>query len=97
MLAGETSLGEYWEDNPRSHCHDMMGHIVEWYYNGISGIQALAPGFAKVRINPWMPESMNSLRCTYETPQGTICINGQRVNGVPEYDIEVPESIVWIK
>lgn len=30
VLAGETSLGEYWEDNPRSHMHDMMGHIIEW-------------------------------------------------------------------
>ena len=44
VLAGETSLGEYWEDNPRSHMHDMMGHIVEWYYNGIAGIQIVEPG-----------------------------------------------------
>ena len=27
VLDGETTLGEYWENNPRSHCHDMMGHI----------------------------------------------------------------------
>lgn len=25
VLQGETTLGEYWESNPRSHCHDMMG------------------------------------------------------------------------
>ena len=41
ILEGMTTLGEYWEKNPRSHCHDMMGHIVEWYYNGIAGIQLL--------------------------------------------------------
>ena len=29
---GLTTLGEYWEENPRSHCHDMMGHIIEWYF-----------------------------------------------------------------
>lgn len=34
-------LGEYWETNPRSHCPDMMGHIIEWYYNGIAGIRLL--------------------------------------------------------
>jgi hypothetical protein len=28
VLEGETTLGEYWENNPRSHCHNMMGHIV---------------------------------------------------------------------
>ena len=38
VLDGETTLGEYWETNPRSHCHDTMGHIIEWYYNGIAGI-----------------------------------------------------------
>ena len=97
VLAGETTLGEYWEENPRSHCHDMMGHIVEWFYNGIAGIQSLAPGFSKVRINPWMPESMNSLSCSYETPQGTISITGRRVNGIPEYDIKVPENIELIR
>ena len=31
VLDGETTLGEYWEQNPRSHCHDMMGHIIEWF------------------------------------------------------------------
>lgn len=44
-----------------------------------------------------MPESMNSLSCSYETPQGTISITGRRVNGIPEYDIKVPENIELIR
>ena len=97
ILAGETTLGEYWEDNPRSHCHDMMGHIVEWYYNTVAGIRPLAPGFKKVRIDPWMPESVNSLSCSYETPYGTIRIEGKRNNGIPEYDIVIPAEMERIK
>lgn len=93
VLAGETTLGEYWEDNPRSHCHDMMGHIIEWYYRSLAGIEPLAPGFAKVRIQPWMPEDMDSFTCTYETPHGIIRISGYRAHGRPQYQIEIPDGI----
>lgn len=90
---GMTTLGEYWEKNPRSHCHDMMGHIIEWYYNGIAGIRILEPGFKKIRIDPYMPESVNEFTCTYESPYGQIQINGHRIDGRPEYDFTVPEKI----
>ena len=61
VLDGETILGEYWETNPRSHCHDMMGHIIEWYYNGIAGIIPEEPGFTKVTIKPYMPDTIEYL------------------------------------
>lgn len=93
VLDGETTLGEYWEKNPRSHCHDMMGHIIEWYYNGIAGIEAAEPGFAAVRIHPFLPEGMDGFTCSYETPHGTIRVEGRREAGRPEFDIEVPEGI----
>ncbi|MBP3218447.1 MAG: family 78 glycoside hydrolase catalytic domain, partial [Lachnospiraceae bacterium] len=93
ILDGETTLGEYWEKNPRSHCHDMMGHIIEWYYNGIAGIEPAEPGFAAVRIHPYLPENMNSFTCSYETPHGMICVEAHRENGRPVYDVKVPEKI----
>ncbi|MCR4744785.1 MAG: glycoside hydrolase family 78 protein [Lachnospiraceae bacterium] len=93
VKAGMTTLGEYWEDNPRSHCHDMMGHIIEWYYNGIAGIEALEPGFKKVRINPWMPDSMNHFKCSYSTPHGKITVEGKRINGAAEFNIDIAGDI----
>lgn len=74
VLDGMTTLGEYWEKNPRSHCHDMMGHIIEWYYNGIAGIQPLKPGFKEVRICPYLPEGMTEFTCTYDSAAGKICV-----------------------
>lgn len=91
---GMTTLGEYWEHNPRSHCHDMMGHIIEWYYNGIAGIQILEPGFRKVRITPYMPTGINEFCCTYASPLGEIKVCGKRVDGKPEYSIDVPKGIL---
>ena len=90
---GMTTLGEYWENNPRSHCHDMMGHIIEWYYSAIAGIQIIEPGFRKISVHPWMPEDMNHFRCTYQTPYGLIEIEGNRKEGRPVFTVRVPKGI----
>ena len=74
VLANETTLGEYWEDNPRSHNHDMMGHIIEYYYNGIAGIKPLKPGFKEVLIDPHMPDTCNYIKCTYNSINGLISV-----------------------
>ena len=78
VLDGLTTLGEYWEPNPRSHCHDMMGHIIEWFYNGLAGICPLEPGFTKVQVKPWLPSSINHLRCVYHSVSGDICVEMDR-------------------
>lgn len=94
VKAGMTTLGEYWEDNPRSHCHDMMGHIIEWYYNGIAGIEILAPGFQKIRLNPWMPETVNHFRCSHNTPYGEIVVEGIRDHqGIVSFNYKIPDAI----
>lgn len=93
VLDGETTLGEYWEKNPRSHCHDMMGHIIEWYYNGIAGILPVKPGFAEVVIRPFLPESIHEFTCAYESVQGSILVH---VKELPEeilLEIKVPEKV----
>ena len=93
VLDGETTLGEYWETNPRSHCHDMMGHIIEWYYNGLAGIEPLEPGFRRVRIAPYLPESMNRFTCSYDTPYGSIEVSAQREDGIVRVQARIPEGI----
>ena len=94
VLDGETTLGEYWESNPRSHCHDMMGHVIEWYYNGIAGIQPLAPGFSRVRIDPYLPDDMNRFECEYETPRGPIRVKAERSRQGVSYRAEIPSGVV---
>lgn len=75
IMDGETTLGEYWESNPRSHCHDMMGHIIEWYYNGIAGIIPEQPGFREVTVKPFMPESMHEFICSYRSASGMVRVH----------------------
>ena len=90
---GLTTLGEYWEENPRSHCHDMMGHIIEWYYNGLAGIKPLEPGFKRVLIKPYLPKSMNYMKCRYESVNGTIQVILTRENDEVKVETEIAEGI----
>ena len=90
---GLTTLGEYLEENPRSHCHDMMGHIIEWYYNGLAGIKPLEPGFKKVLIKPYLPESMNYMKCRYESVSGMIQVILTRKDGRVEVETDIAEGI----
>jgi len=92
ILDGETTLGEYWETNPRSHCHDMMGHIIEWYYNGIAGILCEEPGFAKVTIRPYLPESMNEFTCSYQSVKGLIQVKVARIGKAAGHTESAAES-----
>lgn len=93
VLDGETTLGEYWEKNPRSHCHDMMGHIIEWYYNGIAGIRPLEPGFRKVLIRPYLPESVNTMKCTYHSAAGDVTVVMNRADGKVELNVQTADGI----
>lgn len=95
VLDGETTLGEYWESNPRSHCHDMMGHIVEWYYNGIAGIQAEEPGFRKIKICPYLPESMHEFKCTYRSAAGEISVQVKEEQDGLVLQVKVPNGVEY--
>lgn len=93
VLDGETTLGEYWEQNPRSHCHDMMGHIIEWYYNGIAGIQPAEPGFKSIVIQPYLPEGMNEFSCCYQSVQGEIKVSARRDQRELFLTVAVPDHV----
>ena len=90
---GETTLPEYWEDNARSHNHDMMGHIAEWYYNGIAGILIEEPGFAKITVKPYLPKGMERFSCKYKSVRGVISVEMDVAGDALEYRVSVPGSI----
>ncbi len=95
VLDGETTLGEYWESNPRSHCHDMMGHIIEWYYNSIAGIRPVKEGFKEIVIKPFMPKSMNEFNCEFNSINGVIKVKLARVDSHFVLIVNVPKNIKY--
>ena len=89
VQTGETALGEYWEDNPRSHNHDMMGSLLELYYSSLAGIKPLEPGFQKVSIKPHLTDTITQLTCTYSSIQGEIQVDIHDDKVV----LEIPEGM----
>ena len=95
VLDGETTLGEYWEKNPRSHCHDMMGHIIHWYYSGIAGIRPLKPGFAEILICPYLPESIHEITCSYQSVRGKISVHVKESDDEIVLSAAVPNGVAY--
>lgn len=93
VLEGETTLGEYWESNPRSHCHDMMGSIIHWYYNGIAGIQPLQPGFAELSVCPFLPKNMGYFDCAYQSVHGKIRVWAEEQPDAIILQVTVPKGV----
>jgi alpha-L-rhamnosidase len=73
----------------------MMGHIIEWYYNGIAGIKAETPGFTEVTIRPYLPEGMNRFSCTYESAAGPISVAVGRSGGDIRLEVRVSKKISY--
>ena len=63
-----TTIWERWEYETgygmNSHNHPMYGSISAWFYKYLAGISAEAPGFAAVKIQPYLPEELPFVRCS---------------------------------
>ena len=68
---GETTLPEFWRDDARSRNHDMMGHIMEWFFAEIAGIKGDV-GFETIRIQPVGKDFVKNFECVYDSIRGKI-------------------------
>ena len=76
---GATGVWEEW-DGGRSHLHNCYNGIGSWFYEALGGIQALEPGYRRVRIDPQAPEGLGWVKVTQETPYGPIIVHRQGEN-----------------
>lgn len=68
---GETTLPEFWRDDARSRNHDMMGHIMEWFFEEVAGIKS-NDGFKTVTVNPGCMDFIDEFECYYDSMCGLI-------------------------
>jgi hypothetical protein len=72
---GATSLTEAWDsDHQSSHNHFMLGHITEWFYKDLVGIDADSeqPGFSNVIIKPTPMGDLTWAEASYDSLRGKI-------------------------
>lgn len=63
------------DDNMVSFNHYAFGSVGEFYYRYILGIQPLEPGFAKVRIRPFMDKRLGAVSGSYMSRHGEIKVS----------------------
>ncbi len=100
---GATTIWETWEesDNTYSNCHPMFGTVSEWYYRWLGGIRPDPdhPGFKEFILNPGIPDGLEYVNCTYNSPYGEIVSNWRKKGeGKILYEMKIPKgSIARIK
>ncbi|KAH7165170.1 bacterial alpha-L-rhamnosidase-domain-containing protein [Dactylonectria macrodidyma] len=78
LRRGETSLLEFWQDNCRSKCHDMLGTIYEWFYDYALGVKPLTDSYRTWRLRPCFKAEFDYVEGTVESPYGLISVRFDR-------------------
>jgi len=93
LKQGATALTEAWNAETRSsHNHFMLGHITEWLYAGLAGIQPDpgAPGWKKFIIKPAIVGDLTWVKAHYDSPYGRIVSHWRRDGRTVTMDVTVP-------
>ncbi len=77
MKDGLTTCPEETMVNPRSDCHPWSTNPPVHYFRTVCGIEATAPGFAKVRIAPALGQ-LKYVKASLPTPRGAIEVDLKR-------------------
>ncbi len=97
IAQGATSLTESWNALPQdSQDHFMLGHIEQWFYNGLAGIHlnfARKAGHQLV-IRPAMPGHLQWVHASYNSVFGKIVSRWKRSGGRCLMTIRIPIGAV---
>lgn len=95
LKKGETSLTEAWDANlTTSHNHFMLGHITEWFYKDLIGIDCdlSGPGFKRIIIKPQPTGDLTWARASYDSVRGKIVSHWRKSSGAFELDVTIPAN-----
>ena len=90
---GATSLPEDWDYQPgASQNHFMLGHITEWFYHDLAGIQCdpAAVGFKKIIIRPVPVGDLAWVKAHYDSLFGRIATDWHREGTALSLTVTIP-------
>lgn len=95
IAKGATSLTEAWDARPESsQDHFMLGHIMEWFYGGLAGIQPDPSdvGFKKILIKPTPVGDITWARATYDSIRGPITSSWKITGNTFSLEVVIPAN-----
>lgn len=97
LAKGATSLTESWAAlRYVSNNHCMLGHLMEWFYNGIGGIYQSPHSIAykDIIIQPEPVGDLRFARTTFENEYGTIVSDWRKENKLFYLQVEIPVNTI---
>jgi hypothetical protein len=95
LAKGATALTESWAALPtNSNNHFMLGHIMEWFYSGLSGLRS-APGslaFNEIEINPQPVGDITSAQASYRSLYGNIVSSWKKEPNAFILNVQIPAN-----
>lgn len=95
LAHGATSLTESWQALPSvSNNHLMLGHLMEWFYSGLCGINQdpNSVGFEKIQIKPQLAGNISSASASYHSIHGWIKCDWERKGVDFELNVTIPAN-----
>ena len=99
---GMTSLTESWQARKENSLnHLMLGHIMEWFYNGLGGIrqEESSVGYKNIIIHPEVVGDIKYAKTSYLSPYGEIKTDWEKKDGLFRLAVEIPvntEATVYL-
>ncbi len=97
LKKGASALTESWAalETP-SNNHMMLGHLMEWFYNGLGGISQTeySVAYDSIVIAPKPVGNINWVKCSYKSIKGIISSNWELKEDHIYLNIEIPKDAV---
>ncbi len=93
LKKGATALTESWAALENvSNNHLMLGHVMEWFYAGLAGIQQAenSVAYKEIEIKPEFVEGLSFVKGSFDSPYGKIRSEWEKTDGNIQMEIEIP-------
>jgi hypothetical protein len=93
LKKGATALTESWQALENvSNNHFMLGHVMEWFYSGLTGIsqEEGSVGFKHIKIRPQPVGDLNFAKGSFHTPYGLVTTSWKRDANTFSIKIHIP-------
>lgn len=102
LAHGATALTESWQGNRiSSNNHLMLGHLMEWFYNGLGGIKSgeNSTAFSNIIIRPEVIGHITFSKVSFLSPYGMITNNWEKKEGSFTMNTQIPvntKAIIYL-
>ncbi len=93
LKRGATALTESWQANPdASNNHLMLGHLKEWFYAELAGIQAAPNAIAgkELIIYPKLVGNVTQVSASFDSPYGLVKSEWTKTADYTTLTVEIP-------